>query len=132
MSYTPTDWKTGDVITADKLNNIEGGIADNNMFYVNIQENDGNYTADKTVQQVLSAHESGKICAFKFKPPEEGGEYVIIISQFYPDAVFGEMIHADGEGGTLTIGLLSIDLSQTGEETVVDLQTYSYTVQTID
>ena len=26
MSYTPTDWKTGDVITAEKLNNIEQGI----------------------------------------------------------------------------------------------------------
>ena len=26
MSYTPTEWKTGDVITADKLNNIDQGI----------------------------------------------------------------------------------------------------------
>lgn len=26
MSYTPTEWKTGDVITAEKLNNIESGI----------------------------------------------------------------------------------------------------------
>ena len=26
MSYTPTEWKTGDVITADKLNNMESGI----------------------------------------------------------------------------------------------------------
>ena len=26
MAYTPTEWKTGDVITADKLNNIEQGI----------------------------------------------------------------------------------------------------------
>lgn len=28
MSYTPTYWRTGDVITADKLNNIESGIAE--------------------------------------------------------------------------------------------------------
>jgi len=27
MSYTPTEWATGDVITADKLNNMESGIA---------------------------------------------------------------------------------------------------------
>jgi hypothetical protein len=26
MAYTPTDWKTGDVITAEKLNNIENGV----------------------------------------------------------------------------------------------------------
>lgn len=28
MAYTPTEWKTGDVITADKLNNMEGGIVE--------------------------------------------------------------------------------------------------------
>ena len=26
MSYTPTNWKRGDVITAEKLNNMEQGI----------------------------------------------------------------------------------------------------------
>lgn len=26
MSYTPTEWATGDVVTAEKLNKIEGGI----------------------------------------------------------------------------------------------------------
>ena len=28
MAYTPTNWETGDIITAVKLNNIESGIAD--------------------------------------------------------------------------------------------------------
>lgn len=27
MAYTPTEWKTGDVVTAAKLNNMENGIA---------------------------------------------------------------------------------------------------------
>ena len=27
MSYTKTTWATGDVITAEKLNNIEDGVA---------------------------------------------------------------------------------------------------------
>ena len=27
MSYTPTEWATGDTVTAEKLNKIEGGIA---------------------------------------------------------------------------------------------------------
>ena len=27
MSYTPTQWQTGDTITAEKLNNMEQGIA---------------------------------------------------------------------------------------------------------
>lgn len=29
MAYTPTEWETGDVITAAKLNNIENGIVVN-------------------------------------------------------------------------------------------------------
>ena len=28
MSYTPTNWQTGDTITAEKLNKMESGIAD--------------------------------------------------------------------------------------------------------
>ena len=27
MAYTPTTWNTGDVITKDKLNNLENGVA---------------------------------------------------------------------------------------------------------
>ena len=27
MAYTPTNWQTGDVVTADKLNHMEDGIA---------------------------------------------------------------------------------------------------------
>lgn len=30
MSYTPTEWQTGDTITAEKLNNMENGIAEAN------------------------------------------------------------------------------------------------------
>lgn len=30
MSYTPTQWQTGDTITAEKLNNMENGIENAN------------------------------------------------------------------------------------------------------
>lgn len=45
MSYIPTEWKTGDVVTAEKLNNIEDGIASNEtllieMDYVNGESSD--------------------------------------------------------------------------------------------
>lgn len=41
MSYTPTEWKTGDVITAEKLNNMESGIVSgqNNVEFVKIIDN---------------------------------------------------------------------------------------------
>ena len=27
MSYTPTNWQTGDIITAERLNKLENGVA---------------------------------------------------------------------------------------------------------
>lgn len=32
MSYTPTEWKSGDTVTSAKLNKIEQGIANNNII----------------------------------------------------------------------------------------------------
>lgn len=61
MSYTPTEWKTGDVITADKLNNIEQGIVDAGVLVVTFSMPDPyTTTADKTYEEIVSAIESGK------------------------------------------------------------------------
>lgn len=77
MSYTETTWKKGDAITAEKLNNIEGGIKANetaigqvdtsggdNVFIVNIdaEDNSGTITAtaDKTRQEMSAAVEADK------------------------------------------------------------------------
>lgn len=72
MSYTPTEWKTGDTITAEKLNNMESGIAgagDGNTMVFEFSatadsENPGSYilTTDCTPQDVASAYNSGKVC----------------------------------------------------------------------
>lgn len=34
MAYTPTEWKCGDIVTAEKLNAMERGVADMNAEYV--------------------------------------------------------------------------------------------------
>lgn len=47
--YTPTVWKTGDIITAEKLNNIEEGIA-----------NAGGGESDFTTAQVTVVNESAQ------------------------------------------------------------------------
>lgn len=48
MSYTPTDWKTGDVITADKLNNMESGIANaGKQFAIEASGSTDSLTANK-------------------------------------------------------------------------------------
>ena len=55
MSYTPTAWKNGDTITAEKLNKIEEGIEDSSsggaeplIVHINGPESEGKMYADRT------------------------------------------------------------------------------------
>lgn len=62
MSYEKQTWATGDVITAEKLNHMEDGIAGDeaNKFIVNITDNgDSTYSSDKTAKEIYEANESG-------------------------------------------------------------------------
>ena len=70
MSYTPTEWKKGDVITATKLNKIENGIAAINVSPLIVtvtvsDDNDSTYhTCDKTWNEIKTAFESGRLVWF--------------------------------------------------------------------
>jgi len=67
MAYTPTEWKSGDVITAEKLNNLENGVAsaggeDTVPFVVTFSgPPGGNMVADKTYAEIYEAFNQGKI-----------------------------------------------------------------------
>ena len=66
MSYTPTEWKKGDVITATKLNKIEQGIeaasSGPSVLTINIAVSEqGTATMDKTFSEILTAFQSGSV-----------------------------------------------------------------------
>ena len=48
MSYTPTTWETGDTITAEKLNNMETGIAKeyNRVITASVSLTEGEFSID--------------------------------------------------------------------------------------
>ena len=52
MTYNPTTWKDGDIVTSAKLNKIEQGIAAGGGFLI-INDIDG--TLDKTWQEIYDA-----------------------------------------------------------------------------
>ena len=60
MSYTKNTWETGDVITAEKLNNLETGVANHDVFTVSIVDDDGSYHTDKTVSEIMDAFTAGQ------------------------------------------------------------------------
>lgn len=67
MSYTPTEWKSGDVVTSAKLNKLEQGVAAGGAYIVTItgmpDEDTGDtvYTSDHTVSEIMAAAEAGQI-----------------------------------------------------------------------
>jgi len=62
MSYTSTTWVNGDVITAEKLNKLEGGVANAqwNSFLVTFTNDNGSWSADKTLEECATAYNAGK------------------------------------------------------------------------
>ena len=59
MSYTPTEWKTGDIVSSQRLNKLEEGVRDAYEVMV-INNNDS--TLDKTWQEIYDAIGAGKLC----------------------------------------------------------------------
>ena len=64
MSYTNTTWQNGDIITAQKLNNIQNGIKTNENDFFIVQttyDYDNDSTGfNKTFEEMLNAHNLGK------------------------------------------------------------------------
>ena len=90
MAYTPTEWKNGDVITAEKLNNIENGIVNIESEGVPIAIVDvvaavdaGDYDAqsDATYEQLTSLFNEGKIVIAKVTTTSNTIEYAIMALQ---------------------------------------------------
>lgn len=83
-TYTPTEWKDGDVITAERMNKIEQGVGDateaassgGNVEIVTVESSDRTtYTADKTYTQLLEASRQGKVCIARVYNHQYGDNY---------------------------------------------------------
>jgi hypothetical protein len=59
MSYTPTEWKTGDIVSSQRLNKLEEGVKD--AYEVMVINNTGG-VLDKTWQEIHDAMDQGKMC----------------------------------------------------------------------
>ena len=60
MSYIPTNWQTGDIVTAEKMNKIEGGIQSSGALVVLIENNDGYPQLQAPAQTITDAMINGR------------------------------------------------------------------------
>ena len=68
MSYTPTNWQTGDTVTAERLNKMEGGIqAANDVFVITLTPTaeDFSGTHNRTIAEISAAVLSHKKIVFE-------------------------------------------------------------------
>lgn len=99
MSYTPTNWQTGDTVTAERLNKMESGIElANDPFIVTLTPTaqDMSGVMDKTAIEIRAAFDAGKRILFtfpngtmwvnptSFNPYEMDGKHVISVFAIFP------------------------------------------------
>ena len=59
MSYTPTTWQSGDVITSTKLNKLEQGVANSaNVLIATMSYSNSTYVLDKTFEEMYTSLEN--------------------------------------------------------------------------
>lgn len=80
MSYTPTNWQSGDIVTSEKLNKLENGVAGAGgvVLVVNTTTDDDKITLNKTWKQIYDAD-------FAVIISEDDGKYYTEISGIYED-----------------------------------------------
>lgn len=65
MAYTPTEWKTGDIVTAEKLNKLENGVSNGgDIELVTATNVDDVLTLNVSWNDVYNAITSGKIVVY--------------------------------------------------------------------
>lgn len=82
MAYTKNTWTDGDIVTSEKLNHMEDGIAnaDGGVMVINDTDN----TLDKTWQEIYDAMAQGILCVVrKDEGTLEGGIEAYIVTLVY-------------------------------------------------
>lgn len=130
MSYEPTVWKDGDLVTSAKLNKLEQGVANGvtngvNFEIINMELSDqGKPSLDKTAGEIIDILKSGKHILVIFTPepssdsgmpPETYVYYSAIPTQvgYIPGSYFQMALHlpmfATNSDGMVDLTASSLD-----------------------
>ena len=103
MAYTKQTWAIGDIVTQEKMNHIEDGIAalettvaTPNVLSVQITKSGDNLVCNKTMQEILNAYTDGKHVLAQISDVDLNGENLSFtdnVSTHY--AYLKHILHAD-------------------------------------
>lgn len=79
MGYTPTVWQTGDIVSSEKLNKNEEGIAGAyEIVYLSTVVDDDTTTLNKTFKEVYDLVDAGKTVKLKTIIQEDATEVILV------------------------------------------------------
>jgi len=124
MSYTPTEWQTGDIVTANKLNKLENGVEDMNMSYTPTEWANGDIVTAEKLNKLENGVAAGGGGSSDFTTAE-----VTVINNAYQTiyasipVVYEENELGEGSPATLVCDTLFVY----GETTIINVPLYKGT-----
>lgn len=77
MAYTPTEWTSGDIVTAAKLNHIEQGVVNAGGIQITATETETSITLDSSYNDLKQMLLSGSTPFFIMTTVEQGYEIIL-------------------------------------------------------
>lgn len=96
MAYNKTTWQTGDIVTADKLNNLEQGVANAQTMIVHVTEGGSDdpfdFILDCTWSEIKTAFDAGMSVKASLQIEEDGvhvSTMTPMIGCYYSETEYG-------------------------------------------
>ena len=85
MSYTPNNWKPGDVLTAAKMNKLEAAVAQGGgggVLKLNVDVSGDTPTLDASYNDIVAAVEAGKVVLLVSENMELGVHVIMYLAGY--------------------------------------------------
>lgn len=119
MSYTPTEWKSGDVVTSAKLNKLEEGVASSGGALIatlseTYSEEAQDYVkgCDKTLEELETAMKTGGLVVFRFAT--EITEEMLNVTYYWATQVY--------DNNTGTAHFVGIGMTRSPRDSVITIE----------
>jgi len=60
MSYKPTEWHNGDIVSEERMNKLEQGVENAYLYFLDVEDDNGSLSTTVTWQEVADIVDAGR------------------------------------------------------------------------